>query len=135
CDIIITDGRVPRTKSVAQVLTEIEAVAALGGRYVSFSDANFIGNMKYAEELLRALVDFGRATGCPITFSAEMTVTVAEKPQLLELLREANFTSVFVGIESPRLDSLVETKKRQNDHRLLSQRRPQYQLYKQTVVT
>src|SRR5438270_232163 len=48
-----------------------------------------------------------------------MTVTVAEKPQLLELLREANFTSVFVGIESPRLDSLVETKKRQNVHRPL----------------
>jgi radical SAM superfamily enzyme YgiQ (UPF0313 family) len=114
CDIIVTDGRVPRTKPIAQVMAEIEAVAESGGRYVSFSDANFIGNMKYAEQLLHALVEFGRRRNFPITFSAEMTVTVAEKPQLLTLMREANFTSIFLGIESPRLDSLVETKKRQN---------------------
>ncbi|MGH7394289.1 MAG: B12-binding domain-containing radical SAM protein, partial [Candidatus Methylomirabilales bacterium] len=119
CDIIITDGRVPRLKSIPQVLTEIEAIAALGGRYVSFSDANFIGNTKYAEQLLCALVEFGRANGFPLHFSAEMTINVAEKPRLLELLREANFTGIFVGIESPRIESLVETKKRQNVHKPL----------------
>ena len=48
-----------------------------------------------------------------------MTITVAERPKLLELLREANFTSIFVGIESPRIDSLMESKKRQNAHRPL----------------
>lgn len=119
CDIIITDGRVPRTKSVEQVLSEVRVIAALGGKYVSFSDANFIGNMRYAEELLDALAGFGREHGYPLTFSAEMTITIAEKPQLLEKMRAANFTSIFVGIESPRVDSLVETKKRQNVHRPL----------------
>lgn len=119
CDIIITDGRVPRLKTVPQVLTEIETIAALGGRYVSFSDANFIGNTKYAEQLLHALVEFGRANGFPLHFSAEMTINVAEKPRLLELLREANFTGIFVGIETPRIESLVETKKRQNVHKPL----------------
>src|SRR5262252_38372 len=119
CDIIITDGRVPRVKPVSQVLSESETIAALGGRYVSFSDANLIGNTKYAEELLRALGDFGRANGFPMTFAAEMTMNIAEKPRLLELLREANFTGVFLGIESPRVDSLVETKKRQNVHKPL----------------
>ncbi len=117
CDIIITDGRVPRLKSISHVLTEIEAIAALGGEYIMFSDANFIGNPKYAEQLLRAMVEFGRANGFPLHFSAEMTLNVADKPQLLELMREANFTSVFVGIESPRVDSLKETKKRQNIHK------------------
>ena len=119
CDIIITDGRVPRLKSVPQVLTEIETVATLGGKYVSFSDANFIGNTKYADQLLRALVQFGKSNGFPLHFSAEMTINVADKPNLLELLREANFTGIFVGIESPRIDSLVETKKRQNVHKPL----------------
>jgi radical SAM superfamily enzyme YgiQ (UPF0313 family) len=119
CDIIITDGRVPRLKSVDQVVAEIETIAALGGKYVSFSDANFIGNTKYAEQLLKALVEFGRRRGFPLHFSAEMTINVAEKPHLLELLREANFTGIFVGIESPRIDSLVETKKRQNVHKPL----------------
>jgi len=119
CDIIITDGRIPRLKSIPQVLAEIETIADQGGKYISFSDANFIGNTKYADQLLRALVEFGRANGFPIHFSAEMTINVADKPNLLELLREANFTSVFIGIESPRVDSLVETKKRQNAHKPL----------------
>ena len=86
---------------------------------MSFSDANLIGNQKFAEQLLEALADFGRKNGYPLQFSAEMTITVAERPRLLELLREANFTSIFVGIESPRVDSLMETKKRQNAHRPL----------------
>jgi radical SAM superfamily enzyme YgiQ (UPF0313 family) len=119
CDIIVTDGRVPRLKSIPQVLKEIETVAALGGKYISFSDANLIGNQKYAEQLLEALGDFSRKNNYPIQFSAEMTITVAERPRLLELLREANFTSIFVGIESPRIDSLMESKKRQNAHRPL----------------
>jgi radical SAM superfamily enzyme YgiQ (UPF0313 family) len=119
CDIIVTDGRVPRLKSIPQVLKEIETVAALGGKYISFSDANLIGNQKYAEQLLEAVGEFGRKNNYPIQFSAEMTITVAERPRLLELLREANFTSIFVGIESPRIDSLMESKKRQNAHRPL----------------
>jgi radical SAM superfamily enzyme YgiQ (UPF0313 family) len=119
CDIIVTDGRVPRLKSIPQVLNEIETVAALGGKYISFSDANLIGNQKYAEQLLEAVGEFGRKNKYPIQFSAEMTITVAERPRLLELLREANFTSIFVGIESPRIDSLMESKKRQNAHRPL----------------
>ena len=119
CDIIVTDGRIPRTKPVAQVLKEIDTIAALGGKYVIFSDANLIGNLKYAEQLLQAIADYGRANGYPLQFSAEMTITVAERPRLLELLRDANFTGIFVGIESPRIDSLVEAKKRQNAHRPL----------------
>ena len=119
CDIIVTDGRIPRTKPVPQVLKEIETIAALGGKYVSFSDANLIGNMKYAEQLLQALGDFSRANGYPLQFSAEMTLTIAERPRLLELLREANFSGIFLGIESPRMDSLMEAKKRQNVHKPL----------------
>ena len=57
CDIIVTDGRIPRLKSIPQVLKEIETIAALGGKYISFSDANLIGNQKFAEQLLEALAD------------------------------------------------------------------------------
>jgi radical SAM superfamily enzyme YgiQ (UPF0313 family) len=134
CDIIITDGRVPRVKSIAQIVAEIESIAALGGEYVMFSDANFIGNPKYAEQILSALVEFGRANGFPLSFAAEMTLNVAEKPHLLELLRAANFTSVFVGIESPRTDSLLETKKRQNVRKPLMDSIRQIQSHDLVVV-
>ena len=119
CDIIITDGRVPRTKNVDQVIKEIEAVASVGGIHISFSDANLIGNMRYAEEMLTAVAEYGRTNNYPINFSAEMTINVAEKPRLLQLLHDANFTSMFLGIESPRMASLEETQKRQNTHRPL----------------
>jgi radical SAM superfamily enzyme YgiQ (UPF0313 family) len=114
CDIIITDGRVPRTKSVEQVLDELETIRRLGGQYVSFSDANLIANPKYAEKLLAALKEFGEANRYPIRFSAELTLNVAAMPRILALLRDSNFESVFIGVESPRTESLLETKKAQN---------------------
>jgi len=89
-------------------------VESVGGIHISFSDANLIGNMRYAEELLTAVAEYGRENNYPINFSAEMTINVAEKPKLLQLLHDANFTSMFLGIESPRVASLNETQKRQN---------------------
>lgn len=114
CDIIVTDGRRPRTKAVEQVMAEIEAIHRLGGQYVSFSDANLIADPKYAARLLAALRDFGHRNAYPIRFAAELTINVVEFPEILRLMRDSNFESVFVGVESPRAASLVETKKTQN---------------------
>ncbi len=114
CDIIVTDGRVPRVKSVEQVLAEVETVYRVGGEYISFSDANLIANPRYAAKLLQALKEFGEREGFPIRFSAELTLNVVQFPHILELLRDANFESLFIGIESPRAASLLETKKEQN---------------------
>ncbi len=113
CDIIVTDGRVPRTKSVEQVLAEIEKIYELGVGSVVFTDANFIGNPKYTKQLLEALVRFGQGRGFPISFACEATINLAtnEKEEILGLMQEANFDRVFVGVESPRKSSLVETKK------------------------
>jgi radical SAM superfamily enzyme YgiQ (UPF0313 family) len=116
CDIIVTDGRLPRTKTVEQVMAEIDTLYRLGARYISFSDANLIANPKYAQRLLTALRDFGLQHGFPIRFAAELTLNVVEFPKLLELLRDSNFESVFIGVESPRPASLLEAKKRQNVH-------------------
>ena len=118
CDIIVTDGRVPRTKSVDQVLAEIEKLYELGIGSVVFTDANFIGNPKYTKRLLEALVRFGRERGFPISFACEATINLAtnEKEEVLGLMQEANFDRVFVGVESPRKSSLVETKKLVNTH-------------------
>jgi radical SAM superfamily enzyme YgiQ (UPF0313 family) len=114
CDIIITDGRVPRTKPVAQVMRELEVIRALGGSSVAFSDANLIGNPRYAKELFTAMAAWNKERGYPVGFGGELTLNLAEKPDLMRLMREANFESIFIGIESPRAASLLETKKGQN---------------------
>ncbi len=117
CDIIVMDGRVPRIKTVEQVLSEVDYCVKQGAHYILFGDANFIGNMPFARKLLVALTEYSQKNNYPVEFCCELTINVAHHPDLLELLQAANFYSVFIGIESPRHESLVETKKLQNTRR------------------
>lgn len=114
CDIIVMDGRVPRIKTVEQVLEEVEFCVKQGAHYILFGDANFIGNIPFARKLLLALGEYSRKNNYPVEFVCELTINVAHQPDLLELMQAANFYSVFIGIESPRKESLLETKKNQN---------------------
>ncbi len=114
CDIIVMDGRIPRVKSVEQILEEVDHCVQQGAHYILFGDANFIGNIPFARKLLHALIKYQKDRGYPIEFVCELTINVAHQPDLLPLLQEANFYSVYIGIESPRRESLLETKKTQN---------------------
>jgi radical SAM superfamily enzyme YgiQ (UPF0313 family) len=114
CDIIVMYGRRPRTKSVAQVLAEVEAIHALGVPNIFVVDDNFIGNKKDAKALLVALRAWQEARGYPIEFMTEVSLNVAQDDELLRLMKQARFTTIFIGIESPRKASLAETHKTQN---------------------
>ena len=114
CDIIVMYGRRPRTKSTAQVLAEVEAIHVLGVVNIFVVDDNFIGNKKEAKELLRALAAWQEARHYPLEFMTEVSLNVAQDDELLALMKQAHFTTLFVGIESPRAASLLETKKTQN---------------------
>ncbi|HET8576909.1 MAG TPA: DUF4070 domain-containing protein [Methylomirabilota bacterium] len=114
CDIIVMYGRRPRTKSVAQVLAEVEAIHRLGVPNIFVVDDNFIGNKKEAKALLVALADWQQARGYPIEFMTEVSLNVAQDDELLGLMKRAHFATVFVGIESPRAASLAESNKTQN---------------------
>ena len=114
CDIIVVYGRKPRTKAVERLLGEVEACLAAGTRQVFIVDDNFAGNKRLTRELLTELAAWGRQRGYPIDFNAELSLDVAQDAELLRLLREAHFTTVFVGIESPNPSALAEAKKTQN---------------------
>jgi radical SAM superfamily enzyme YgiQ (UPF0313 family) len=114
CDIIVVYGRRPRAKCVEQVMAEIRECHRLGAKQVFIVDDNFIGNRKIAKELLREMAAWGGAHGYPIDFNTEVSLDVSRDEELLQLLRAANFTTIFVGIESPRKASLQETRKGQN---------------------
>ncbi len=114
CDIITIFGRRPRAKSILQVMAEIRALHELGVERIFLVDDNFIGDKKRAKALLRAIVVYGRETGFAIDFNTEVSLNVAQDDEMLELLRAANFQSIFIGIETPRRASLLETRKNQN---------------------
>jgi radical SAM superfamily enzyme YgiQ (UPF0313 family) len=114
CDIIVTFGRRPRMKRPEQVLDELEKMREAGFFSCFIVDDNFIGNKKAAKELLRMIVAWQKRHSFPLRLTTEASINLADDPELLELLYQANFRSVFIGIETPRLESLKETKKFQN---------------------
>lgn len=115
CDIIILYGRRPRAKTAEQVLAEMQALYDLGWRRPVFMvDDNFIGNLRTVKPLLRAIADWQRERSYPFPFTTEASVNLADDPELMALMRLAHFGGVFVGIETPDVDSLLLTKKGQN---------------------
>jgi radical SAM superfamily enzyme YgiQ (UPF0313 family) len=115
CDIIVMYGRKMRYKPIAQVLAEIEAWHRHGAPQIFFADDNFVGNRAYAKELLRAIVAWNSRQRRPPSYYTQASIDMVRDDELLCLLRDANFNSVFLGIESPRKASLAETKKTQNE--------------------
>ncbi len=114
CDIIVMYGRRPRAKRTEQVMAELEELARLGVPNVFVVDDNFIGDKKKAKSLLRAIAAWQAERGHPIELMTEASINLAQDAELLSLMRDANFTTLFVGIESPRAASLAETSKHQN---------------------
>lgn len=115
CDIITIYGRKPRTKRPSQLLAELEALFALGWRdQVFIVDDNFIGNHKLALELALELGEWQKSRGYPMLFYTEASIDLAQRPELIKAMVDANFFYVFIGIESPSPKSLTEAKKFQN---------------------
>jgi radical SAM superfamily enzyme YgiQ (UPF0313 family) len=114
CDIIVTFGRKPRIKSAEQVIAELEALLATGLKTAFIVDDNLIGNKKAIKEVLREVVIWQKQRGYPFILFTEASIDLADDAELMQLMTEANFIAVFIGIESPNEDSLRETKKYQN---------------------
>lgn len=113
CDIIVMNGRVPRTKTANQLITELEALRLRGWKDTVFIvDDNFIGNKTRTKELLRALIEWRGRTRTQISFLTEASINLADDSELCALMVEAGFKKVFVGIETPSLEALAECHKR-----------------------
>ena len=118
CDIIIMNGRVPRTKAPVQLVAELEALNQHGWKDMVFVvDDNFIGNKKLTKALLRDLIEWRERTGAKIGFFTEASVNLADDDELCDLMVKAGFKKVFLGIETPSVESLEECRKLQNRSR------------------
>jgi len=118
CNITTLLGHYPRTKTAAQIIAELDGLYTLGWRKsIFFVDDNFIGNKKHIKtEMLPALIEWRKGKiGMP--FSTEASINLADDPELMRLMTQAGFDTVFVGIETPNEDSLTECSKSQNKNR------------------
>jgi radical SAM superfamily enzyme YgiQ (UPF0313 family) len=115
CDIIEIYGRVPRTKTAAQICAELALIKQLGFRgYIFLVDDNFIGNKKNAKIMLAELSVWNREQGWPFRYYTEASINVADDGELLSRMSRAGFFHVFIGIETPDPKLLKSTQKLQN---------------------
>ena len=119
CDITTLFGHRARTKSVNQVLDELETLYSLGWRGgVFFVDDNFIGNKKkLKEEVLPGMIDWMKKRKYPFNFATEVSIDLADDEALIRLMTRTGFDNVFVGIETPDDQALKECHKFQNRNR------------------
>jgi radical SAM superfamily enzyme YgiQ (UPF0313 family) len=118
CNITALFGHRPRVKTPEQIINELDGLYQRGWREgVFFVDDNFIGNKKHLrEELLPALIEWRKGKkGMP--FNTEISINIADDEELMDLMVQAGFDTVFIGVETPAEDSLLECNKKQNLNR------------------
>ena len=86
------------------------------------ADDNFIGNKKLAMKLLGALQKWQEENQYSTPLSTEATLNLADDDRLLKGMRRAGIRAVFIGIETPDVESLEEIKKKQNCRRSMIDR-------------
>lgn len=116
CDVTTLYGRKPRTKSSEQIIAELELIRKAGEtQSVLFADDNLIGNRKILKsELLPALIEWHKETKPNLYFMTQLTINLADDDEMMELLLQAKFRNIFIGIETPEADSLKASLKNQN---------------------
>jgi len=119
CQVSVNQGRISRTKMVAQVIAELDALYYAGWRGTVFVvDDNFIGSRKTVKaEVLPAIISWQKERRYPFDFITQVSIDLADDRQLMGLLAEAGFNLVFIGIETPNEESLAQCGKSQNLHR------------------
>lgn len=118
CNITVMYGHVPRVKDASQILEELNAILATGFRgSVFFVDDNLIGNKKELKKTLPEVIRWQEKEKYPFAFLTEASLNLADDEDLMQMMVRAGFHSVFVGLETPNNDSLVECNKLQNKGR------------------
>ena len=119
CDVTAKFGHRPRIKTPSHVIAELDGLYASGWRGpVFFVDDNLIGNKRALKtDLLPALIAWQRQRSRGLPFYTEASINLADDAELMQLMAEAGFDTVFIGIETPDAAALAECNKRQNQGR------------------
>ncbi|NTW70327.1 MAG: B12-binding domain-containing radical SAM protein [Chlorobiaceae bacterium] len=103
CNITALLGHKIRTKTSAQIIRELEGLRKLGWKgTLFFVDDNFIAHKSYLKkELLPQLIAWRKANSVTTPYYTECSINLADDPELMDLMVQAGFNQVFIGIETP----------------------------------
>lgn len=114
CDNSSLYGSEVRTKNTVQVLLELDNIYDTGYRGSIFLlDDNFVCNTeKLRKDLLPALIQWNKIHRMPFTYNTEASTDLSDDKELMDLMAEAGFVKVFVGIEGNDDELLYDCNKR-----------------------
>jgi radical SAM superfamily enzyme YgiQ (UPF0313 family) len=115
CDIrVLPDNNRAHNFSADHIVSELDYLARLGIHQVLLAADNFIGDLRWAEDVLDRIIEWQEHTGQHLALYTWLTINLSRHPRLLQKLRLANFDMLFIGVESFSNNSLLETAKVQN---------------------
>ena len=122
CNIAELNGMVPRVKSLSKFMEELNSLYDHGWRgALMVVDDNFICNKAKAKDLLKELIKWRKEKNYTSTYVTQISLNLADDDELLELMQDAGFSSVFIGLETPSNKSLEECGKFHNKNRNMIQ--------------
>lgn len=96
CASTVMLGQRYRKRPVAHVVRDIEAILAVRAHpFIEFADDNTFVDKAWGKALCRAIAPLG------LRWFTETDISVADDPELLDLMREAGCRQVLIGLESP----------------------------------
>ena len=115
CASSIPLTRLHKQKPIRNVIAEIDHIQSIWPKpFIEFADDNSFVNHRYWKELLPLLKNRH------LRWFAETDISIADEPDLLELMRETGCAQVLIGLESPVEDGLTGVElKRDWKHRHL----------------
>ena len=115
CDIRVLPGNNrSNNKPVALIIEELDEYYRLGITRIQFACDNFIGDVAWARALLEAMIEWKTRVGADISVFTWLTINLYRHRDIMEMMRRAGFSILFIGIESVNQHSLIETAKMQN---------------------
>jgi radical SAM superfamily enzyme YgiQ (UPF0313 family) len=99
CTVHAFDGQTIRSKTIEQVISEIESIDGSQASYkqkkaIFFADDNIMADKSYARELFLALKPYN------INWMCQASINISQEAELLELMRTSGCGAVFIGFES-----------------------------------
>lgn len=119
CDVTTLFGRRPRVKTAEQIIAELDAILENGNpNMILFADDNLIGNKGLLKtDLLPKLIEWRDQNKYAPGFDTQVTINLSDDEELMQLMLEAGFRKLFIGIETLEDEALLLMKKRQNTKR------------------
>ncbi|MBW1729803.1 MAG: B12-binding domain-containing radical SAM protein [Deltaproteobacteria bacterium] len=108
CSVTAFNGRLLRRRPIEDVVQEFKLIQE---KYVLIVDDNLIGTRKNhisgTKELFRAMIQ----ANIRKKWIAQVTINMADDEELLSLAAKAGCLGVFIGLESPTVEGLMEVDK------------------------